>query len=121
MSLLILVTQLRTGAPTNGEPQCIAEKNESWRVSWNYRSRAKWTGGLAPVKLIDACASRNSIRFAFRSLLAQPIEPPGVANFKMDQLLLYFQTMTVTLTRTTYFHGALSAENRVLTKDSADA
>jgi hypothetical protein len=39
----------------------------------------------------------------------------------MDRLLLYFSAMTVTLTRVAHFHGALSAENRVLIKEDADA
>jgi len=44
-----------------------------------------------------------------------------VANFKMDQLLLYFYAMPVTLTRVAHFHAALFAENRVLIREDADA
>lgn len=64
---------------------------------------------MAPIKVIDARASRNSIIVA------------RIANFKMDQLLLYFYAMIITLTRVAYFRDALFAENCVLIKDNADA
>jgi hypothetical protein len=86
---------------------------------------------MGTLKIADARVLRNSGRTKRidrrrlnqnrASSISDDRQSARAADFKMDQLLLYFSAMILTLTRAAYFHGALCAENRVLIKDDADA